>query len=167
MWLLSVWLKAIQSFCLALVIQFPPKKISCQPVFSEAVLDSYFQPSGNHGSQVRTLRKCLPYYHIHLIISIKVKALLRLLLCGYVIRDPSSEMHRTKIVNGPSSTDMTSLCSPFLLHFLPLAFQAVAFWDNTIFFSQLSAYRSRNHYWGPYFNLLKLKLLIIIVCARQ
>lgn len=54
-------------------------------------------------------------------------------------RDPSSEVHRTKIVNGPSSTDMTSLCSPFLLHFLPLAFQAVAIWGNTnLLFSAFS-----------------------------
>lgn len=133
-------LKAIQPFCLALVIQFPPMKISCQPVFSKALLGSSFQPSENHGSQVSTLWKCHPLlshpsYNINQ--GQGTIEIAPLLMCNK--RDPPSEVHRTKIVNGPSSTDMTFLCSPFLLHFLPLAFQAVAIWDNTVFFSQLLA----------------------------
>lgn len=49
-------------------------------------------------------------------------------------RDPSSEVHITEIANGPSYTDMASLCSPFLL-VLPLCFQTVAVWGKTIFFA--------------------------------
>jgi len=65
-------------------------------------------------------------------------------------REPSTEVHVTEIteiVNGPSYTDMASLCSPFLLHFLPLSFQTVAVWSKAIFFAQLSVYRSISHYW--------------------
>lgn len=112
MWLFSVWLRAIQPFCLALVIEVPPKKISCQAVLSKAVLDSYFQPSENHGSQVSTLRKhvLLPHPSYNINQGQGTIEIGTLWICNK--RDPPSEVHRTKIVNGPSSTDMTFFVFP-------------------------------------------------------
>lgn len=134
MWLFSVWLKAIQPFCLALVIQFPHKQISCQgsacflfPALSKSWI------SGEHAQKMSVLLSH-PSYDINQ--GQGTFEIGTLQICNR--RDPPSEVHRTKIVNGPSSTDMTSLRSPFLLHFLPLAFQAVAIWGNTLLFSAFS-----------------------------
>lgn len=134
MWLFSVWLKAIQPFCLALVIQFLHKQISCQgsacfllPALSKSWI------SGEHTQKMSVLLSH-PSYDINQGQGTIEIGTLR--ICNK--RDPPSEVHRTKIVNGPSSTDMTSLRSPFLLHFLPLAFQAVAIWGNTLLFSAFS-----------------------------